>query len=98
MTSIKRRFDWHPAAKRSRYEVPLEAFGMDSLIELLSAGVLLWRLMVEASGQADEARIGFVERRAAWLMRYMLYGLALFVKLNSAYGWFITHHVPDPDA
>ena len=73
----------------------LEAFGMDSVIELLSASVLLWRLKVEMGGQADEARIGFVERRAAWLMGYMLYGLALFVLLNSAYGLFITHRVSD---
>ena len=73
----------------------LEAFGMDSVIELLSAGVLLWRLKVEMGGQADEARIGFVERRAAWLMGYLLYGLALFVMLNSAYGLFITHRVTD---
>ena len=73
----------------------LEAFGMDSVIELLSAGVLLWRLKVEMGGQADEARIGFVERRAACLMGYLLYGLALFVMLNSAYGLFITHRVTD---
>ena len=46
-------------------------------------------------GQADEARIGFVERRAAWLMGYMLYGLALFLLLSSAYGLFITHRVTD---
>ena len=54
----------------------LEAFGIDSVIELLSAGVLLWRLRVEASGQADEPRIESVERRAAILMGYMLYALA----------------------
>src|SRR6266481_2046605 len=34
----------------------LEAFGIDSVIELFSAGVLLWRLRIEASGRADEAR------------------------------------------
>jgi hypothetical protein len=28
----------------------LEGFGLDSMIELFSAGVLLWRLHVEASG------------------------------------------------
>src|SRR2546423_1705287 len=35
----------------------LEAFGIDSVIELFSAGVLLWRLRIEASGFADEARV-----------------------------------------
>ena len=73
----------------------LEAFGMDSVIELLSAGVLLWRLRVEAGGRADESRIEGVERRAARLMGYMLYGLALFVVLNSAYGLFLAHRVTD---
>src|SRR4030081_161162 len=43
----------------------LEAFGIDSLIELFSAGVLLRRLQVEARGRADEARVEAVERRAS---------------------------------
>src|SRR2546423_14590365 len=42
----------------------LEAFGIDSVVELFSAGVLLWRLKVEAGGRADEACVGSVERRA----------------------------------
>jgi divalent metal cation (Fe/Co/Zn/Cd) transporter len=71
----------------------LEAFGMDSVIELLSAGVLLWRLKVEAGGRADEARIEGVERRAARLMGYLLYGLAVFIVLNSAYGLFLARRI-----
>src|SRR2546425_7421893 len=51
----------------------LEAFGIDSVVELFSAGVLLWRLRVEANGNADEARVGDVERRAAHLVGYTLY-------------------------
>src|SRR5947207_1327513 len=47
----------------------LEAFGIDSVVELFSAGVLLWRLKVEASGRADEARIETVEQRASRLVR-----------------------------
>src|SRR2546423_2732029 len=35
----------------------LEAFGIDSIIELFSASVLLWRLRIEARGHADEARV-----------------------------------------
>jgi len=73
----------------------LEAFGMDSVIELLSAGVLLWRLRVEAGGLADETRIEGVERRAARLMGYMLYVLALCIILNSAYGLFLAHRITD---
>src|SRR5438874_6529267 len=51
----------------------LEAFGIDSIIELFSAGVLLWRLRVEASGRADERRIEAVELRASRLVGYTLY-------------------------
>src|SRR5204863_240621 len=53
----------------------LEAFGIDSVIELFSGGVLLWRLRIEASGSADEARVGAVEHRAARLVGYTLYFL-----------------------
>src|SRR6266702_2097776 len=48
----------------------LEAFGIDSVIELFSAGVLLWRLRIEASGRADAARVEAVERRASRWVGY----------------------------
>src|SRR5713101_2196124 len=73
----------------------LEAFGIDSVIELFSAGVLLWRLQVEASGRADEARVEAVERRASRWVGYTLYFLVLYVIFNSAYGLFITPRVTD---
>src|SRR5256884_4842934 len=40
----------------------LEAFGIDSVIELFSAAVLLWRLWTEANGGADEGRAGAGEQ------------------------------------
>src|SRR5216684_7511850 len=55
----------------------LEAFGIDSVIELFSAAVLLWRLRIEASGRADEARVEAVERRASKWVGYTLYFLVL---------------------
>src|SRR6266446_5145693 len=73
----------------------LEAFGIDSVIELFSAGVLLWRLQVEASGRADEARVEAVERRASRWVGYTLYFLVLYVVFNSAYGLFVAHRVTD---
>jgi len=73
----------------------LEAFGIDSVVELFSAGVLLWRLRVEANGNADAARVADVERRAARLVGYTLYLLVLYVICNSAYGLFIAHRVTD---
>jgi len=69
----------------------LEGFGMDSVIELFSAGVLLWRLRVEASGKASAERVEAVERTAARWVGYTLYGLAAFVVLNSFYGLLVLH-------
>ena len=54
----------------------LEAFGIDSVIELFSAAVLLWRLRVEASGVAAVEPVDAVERRAARLVGYSLYVLS----------------------
>src|SRR5213594_1754178 len=51
----------------------LEAFGIDSLIELFSGGVLLWRLRVEATGTTTPGRVEAVERRAAKWVAYSLY-------------------------
>src|SRR6266704_6954539 len=73
----------------------LEAFGIDSVIELFSAGVLLWRLRVEAYGSADETRVEAVERRASKWVGYTLYFLVGYVVFNSAYGIFIAHRLTD---
>ena len=73
----------------------LEAFGIDSVVELFSAGVLLWRLRVEASGLADETRVESVERKAARWVGYSLYALAAYVLFNSAYGLFVVVRVTD---
>ena len=73
----------------------LEAFGIDSIIELFSACVLLWRLRVEASGNADDTRVETVEQRASRLVGYSLYFLVLYVVLNSAHGLFIAHRITD---
>jgi divalent metal cation (Fe/Co/Zn/Cd) transporter len=73
----------------------LEAFGIDSIIELFSASVLLWRLRIEASGRADEARVEAVEHRASRLVGYTLYFLVAYVVFNSAYGLFISPRVTD---
>src|SRR5437879_7853962 len=73
----------------------LEAFGIDSIIELFSASVLLWRLRIEASGHADEARVEAVEHRASRLVGYTLYFLVAYVVFNSDSGFFIAHRVTD---
>jgi divalent metal cation (Fe/Co/Zn/Cd) transporter len=73
----------------------LEAFGIDSVIELFSAAVLLWRLRVESSGIATSERVNLVERRAAQLVGYSLYVLVAYVILNSGYGLFIAKRITD---
>src|SRR5438552_10783142 len=73
----------------------LEAFGIDSLIELFSAAVLLWRMRVESSGTATSEHVNLVERRAARLMGYSLYALVIYVILNSGYGLFIAKRITD---
>src|SRR5437660_3009536 len=71
----------------------LEAFGIDSVIELFSAAVLLWRLRIEANATSEN--VNFVEDRAARLVGYSLYVLVAYVLLNAGYGLFIAKRVTD---
>jgi divalent metal cation (Fe/Co/Zn/Cd) transporter len=73
----------------------LEAFGIDSVIELFSAGILFWRLRVEASGRADQARIEEVEHQASKWVGYTLYFLVAYILFNSDYGIFVAHRITD---
>ena len=45
------------------HSLALTGFGMDSLIELVSAGILVWRLRIEARG-ADDLTVDRVETLA----------------------------------
>src|SRR6266566_3839165 len=73
----------------------LEAFGIDSVIELFSAAVLLWRLRVEATGTATSEHVNLVEHRAARLVGYSLYALVAYIVLNSGYGLFVARRITD---
>src|SRR5437660_6838332 len=66
----------------------LEAFGIDSLIELFSGGVLLWRLRVEVSGATTSEHVEAVEQRAARWVGYSLYALVVYVVFNVCDGFF----------
>ena len=65
------------------HSITLLAFGLDSVIELISAGVLLWRLTVELRhGQAfSEA----TEQRASKIGGGLLFALAAYVVLSAAW-------------
>jgi divalent metal cation (Fe/Co/Zn/Cd) transporter len=62
----------------------LIAFGADSLIELASAGVLLWRLDVEMRRGAEFPET--VEQRASRIGGALLFVLAAYVVVSAVYG------------
>jgi divalent metal cation (Fe/Co/Zn/Cd) transporter len=71
----------------------LTAFGIDSLVELVSGGILLWRLRLEASGGSLE-RVRRAEKRAGWVVAFTLAVLCLYVLVSSIYG-LLSHSTPD---
>jgi divalent metal cation (Fe/Co/Zn/Cd) transporter len=73
----------------------LEAFGIDSVMELLSGSVLLWRLRVEASGAASADLVEALELRASRWVGYLLYLLVLYILFNSGYGLFVAKRITD---
>jgi len=73
--------------------VLLTAFGLDSLIELISGGMLLWRLRVENRG-GDVDRVEEAEHRAEWIVAVTLALLCVYVLVSAIYG-LITHSKPE---
>jgi divalent metal cation (Fe/Co/Zn/Cd) transporter len=71
----------------------LIAFGADSVIELISASVLLWRLLREArSGPGDEDTVATVEQQAGRIGGFLLYALSAYVVAQALYGLTHRHH------
>ena len=58
--------------------VSLQGFGIDSIIELIAGGILLWRLLVEQRGGPIEA-VERAERRASWVTAISLFALAVYI-------------------
>ena len=71
----------------------LIAFGIDSLIELVGGGILLWRLQVEGSG-SDMEGVERAEQRAAWIVAITLGLLCVYVLISSVYG-LLAHSIPE---
>lgn len=61
----------------------LVAFGLDSLIEIISGSALLWRLYEETRRTQDE--IVRVERRASHIVGWCLMALAAYIVITSVY-------------
>jgi divalent metal cation (Fe/Co/Zn/Cd) transporter len=56
----------------------LQGFGLDSIVELIAGGILLWRLLIEQRGGSLE-HIEEAERRAAWVTAISLFVLAVYI-------------------
>ena len=70
--------------------VAILAFGLDSIVELLAGGVLVWRLRTDQDEEEAEA----AERRAQRLVGFTFFLLAFYVVLHSGanlLGW-----LPEP--
>lgn len=64
------------------HSLSLVAFGADSIIELITGGVLLWRLTIEAQG-ASLARVKQAEKTSSWVVGIALLLLALYIVVAS---------------
>ncbi len=73
--------------------VALIAFGVDSLIELVGGGMLLWRLSVEARGE-DTDRVARAEHRSAYVVAIGLSLLCVYVLAAALWG-LITRAKPE---
>ncbi|HEV2235688.1 MAG TPA: cation transporter [Ktedonobacterales bacterium] len=74
----------------------LIAFGADSVIELVSGSILLWRLSVQARG-SDAERVEHAERRAAWVVAISLALLCVYVFASALFG-IVTRTKPESSA
>jgi divalent metal cation (Fe/Co/Zn/Cd) transporter len=82
------------AAGLAAGSIALIAFGADSVIELISAATLLWRLSLEAAGTVSPARVERAERRASRVVGTALLLLAAYVAVQSGYD-LLTRAVPE---
>ncbi len=70
------------------HSLTLVAFGIDSVIELASAGVLMWRLTVEIKQGREFSEVA--EERASKIAAALLFALALYVVVTA--GWSFWRH------
>ncbi len=78
------------------HALALQAFGLDSVIELVSGGILYWRLQVEIRGAAP-SRVAAAEHRASGVVGWALLALAAYVVVMAAIA-LATHGGARPSA
>lgn len=71
------------------HSLALAAFGWDSLIEFVTAGVVLWRVLAEMrlATQPDGTRTQAAERLAARVVAMGLFTLVLYILLEAIPAW-----------
>jgi len=72
------------AAALASGSVALLGFGIDSFVESISGGVLVWRLRAEHSGGRDAEAIERIERRAERLVGFSFLMLAAYVTVDAS--------------
>ncbi len=72
--------------------IALLAFGMDSFVESISGGIMIWRFRQTRLSEAEEKK---VEARAVKLIGWSFFVLAAYA-LFEAVRKLVTHEVPDP--
>lgn len=60
----------------------LVGFGLDSIIESLAAGVLLWRVTIESNG-ASRGQIQSAEHRVHRFVGYTFFALSIYILIRS---------------
>lgn len=71
----------------------LIAFGLDSFLEIISGGTLIWRLRKEAT-EADPEVVERAEKRSSLIVGIVLLGLSVYVILVSFVN-LVTHQAAD---
>ena len=64
--------------------VALLGFGIDSVIECVSASILIWRLLAERSAR-DHAAIERLDHRAHQLVALSLFGLSAYIAIDAVW-------------
>lgn len=75
------------------HSTALVAFGIDSVIELVAAAALLWRLYTETSGR-DAVHVQRAETVASWIVGIALLALAAYILVISILK-LVTHEGAD---